>query len=144
MLPIIIYFINRPVIAGALAGLAINSYTASVLTMIFLAFIVFIRGDKYLIKFTLTYMFVLNIFLFKFLIFLFTTFLHEGSGIVAARLAVADAVQMNYPHKMLAIAAISPTLALVVISAARSRDAKPIYAGYALFLIVAATSGTGR
>ena len=91
MLPIVIYFINRPVIAGALAGLAINSYTATVLTTIFLAFIVFIRGDKYLIKFTLTYMFVLNIFLFKFLIFLFTTFLYEGSGIVATRLAVADA-----------------------------------------------------
>jgi hypothetical protein len=91
MLPIIIYFIDRPVIAGALAGLAINSYTATVLTTIFLAFIVFIRGNKYLIKFILTYIFVLNIFLFKFLIFLFTTFLYEGSGIVATRLAVADA-----------------------------------------------------
>jgi hypothetical protein len=139
MLPIILYFIDRPVIAGALAGLAINSYTAAVLTVVFLAFIVFTRGKKYLLKFILSYILISNIFLFKFLIFLFTTFLHEGSGIVTARLAVADAVQINYPHKMLAILAISPTLALVAISAARSRDATAIYAGYALFLIVAAT-----
>jgi uncharacterized membrane protein len=35
MLPIILYFINRPVTAGALAGLAINSHTAAVLTVVF-------------------------------------------------------------------------------------------------------------
>jgi len=139
MLPVILYFIDRPVIAGALAGLAINSYTAAVLTVVFLAFIVLTRGKKYLVKFILSYILISNIFLFKFLIFLFTTFPHEASEIVSARLTVADAVQINYPDEVLAIAAISPTLALAAISAARSRDAMLIYAGYALFLIVAAT-----
>jgi len=139
LLPLIVYYINRPFIAGLLTGLTIISYAATTLVLIALAPYIIAQGLKYLVKFATSYLLLTNIFFIKYLLLIITLITHGiSSSLVGSRLAPIEALQLQHPNKALVLLALLPSITLAAVCAIRSRKALLIFTGYALFVLTAA------